>query len=725
MAERQKGKGSSTGEPASEASVGGRVVLTERWRLVLPGRISSVSLAWFSSDTVLAENRGRVTCADGLGVHRWEFDAGADHPQVAITADGRRTAVLARGNLWWLDGEGRVLWQKQSLGGALGLAVEPLGRRIICASDSGRAFVFAPSGRPVGELRVLFPGRFVAVASVTGQCVVASEFGDLAAFDLSALESPERTWFDVAKPLRDWLGWEPGEEAGEAAPGGPRLDSLWRRRLAMPVAGLAVSQSGGPVLLASPQDRVYAFSSAGESLGTYAVGKQPSAVACNWTGSVLFFANGERQLLMMDREGGLRFLQHTEEPLVALAADALANRLLAVGRSGEVVLFEVTRPAAHRTAFLEWGDEALRTTPSARVRESWQRDLFSPSDPLPFGRVVVSGRGEAVVFVGANQSLTLFDRGGTQLLRLRLPGAFLEPCRATSADVFLAYTGERALLLRPGGSASFGRSLDLERQWLDVGQEAVAEATLSEDGSLALVAGEAAAGPLRGHGAPAKQAATVSLASEGVVLWRRSLGGRPVALAVGRRQGVAVALSGEGELVAWKLSGDEVFRQPVGAEDVIGLLLLGEMVILVCRTGAAAGLGLDGERRWRKTLASQCVEAYPVGGCIAVREATGALLVVTPEGEVVSRRRGEAEGALLVEGEGGSFLLLDVVDGEVRCLREPTDVVWTYTPSDYVRYLSASTDGRTVAVVAGRTLALVEPWKGPRVGSDWVRYLEL
>jgi len=708
MAQRQPSKGALTKEPAGESSAGGRVVLTERWRMVLPARISSAALAWFSADAVLAESRGRVICVDALGVRRWEFDAagpGARQPdagaQVAVTADGRRVAVLAGGTLWWLDGEGRVLWRKQYLGGALALAVEPLGRRIICAAESGRGLAFAPSGREVGQLQVLFSARFAGVASVTGQCVLVSEFGDLAVFDLSALESPERSWLDVAKPLRDWLGRDAAEETGEAESGGLLLGSLWRQQLAMSVSAVAVSQAGGLILLASPQDRVYAFSGAGENLGAYAVGKRPSAVACDWTGSVLFFANGERQLLMMDREGGLRFLDHTEEPVVALATDALARRLLRVGRSGEVVLCEVARPSAHRSAFLEWGEEALRAAPSARVEESWRRDLFAPSDPLPFGRVLVSGRGEAVAFVGARQSLTLFDRGGTQLLRLRLAGTFLEPRRAASADVFLAYTDQRAVLLRPEGP---------ERQWLDVGSGAVAEATLSEDGSLALVGGEDG---------------TVSLASEGAVLWRRSLGGRPVALAVGRSQGLAAALSGEGELVAWGLGGDELWAQSVGAEDVIALFFLGETVVLVRRSGAAAAVGLTGERQWRKRLASECVEAYAVGGCAALREAGGVLVVVTPEGEVVSRRRAEAEGALLVQGEGGNFLLIDVVDGEVRCLREPNEVVWTYTPADYVRYLSASQDGRTVAVVAGRMLALLEPGKGKRVGGDWLRYLEL
>jgi hypothetical protein len=243
-----------------------------------------------------------------------------------------------------------------------------------------------------------------------------------------------------------------------------------------------------------------------------------------------------------------------------------------------------------------------------------------------------------------------------------------------------------------------------------VGEEAAAEATLSDDGSLALVGGEGGA---------------VSLANEGVVLWRRSLPGRPVALAVGRSQKLAVAANDKGELVAWNLGGDEAWRQPVGAEDVIALFFLGETIILVLRTGSAAGLGPAGERRWRKRLASECVAAYPVGGCAVLRELAGVFVVVTADGEAVSRRRAEAEGALLLAGEGGSFLLIDVVDGEVCCLREPNDVVWTYTPSDYVRYLSASRDGRTVAVVAGRTLALLERGKGTRVGGDWLRYLEL
>ena len=102
------------------------------------------------------------------------------------------------------------------------------------------------------------------------------------------------------------------------------------------------------------------------------------------------------------------------------------------------------------------------------------------------------------------------------------------------------------------------------------------------------------------------------------------------------------------------------------------------------------------------------------------------MLVALAGGGVVVVRRGvAARDALLVEGEGGEVCLLDVVDEQVRSLNQAGEVLWKYDPPDHVSYLSASASGDVVAVVSGRTLALVEPGRRRWARGDWTEYLEL
>ncbi len=696
------GYGAAEPEQLSPAA-SGRVVLNELWREVTSGRVSSVALAASACDVVLGESGGRVSCYDILGVLRWTFDCGRANPYVATTAEGKRTAVLAEGTLWWLDDQGQVLWQKPSLTGLVVVDVDRWGRRIVAAGEWQRSLVLAPSGRELGELDLLLVARFIVLSSLSGRCVLASEFGDVAAFDLAALELTGEGWLEGAATLRRLVDVATGAGGREGRARGAAQGRLWQRRLAMPVSDLAVSESGELILLASPQERVHAFNGEGERLGTYAVGARPSAVACDWAGSVLFFANGERQLLMMGRHGGLRFLQHTREPVVWLATDAGGRRLLAVDGSGEAVLYEVARAEGHRSAFLEFDHEVpRRTAPSVTVSETWQREVFPLTEYLKFGRLLVSGAGEVVAFIDAHQRLMVFDRSGTQLINLRLRGAFPDLRRAGAAEVLLAYTDRWLVLVRAGVP---------EPTTMDHGPTAVTEARVSEDGSLVLAASEFG---------------EMTLFAGGSVLWRRELGCLPAALAVARAEGLAVALGDDGRLVAWDLSGEEVWRQSTGVEDVLEALLMGETLIVVRRSGGVAAVGRWGEVRWRRRLASECLQAYAVGDYVVLGESGGVLVVVTVEGEVVERHRAESEDAVVVRDKKGRLLVVDVVEGQVCCVGpEGGGPVWKYAPPDHVSYLSASADGGVVAVVVARALALVEPMRRPRSRTEWAGYLEL
>jgi outer membrane protein assembly factor BamB len=231
----------------------------------------------------------------------------------------------------------------------------------------------------------------------------------------------------------------------------------------------------------------------------------------------------------------------------------------------------------------------------------------------------------------------------------------------------------------------------------------------------------------------------MTLFAGGSVLWRRELGCLPVALAVDRGEGLAAALGDDGRLMAWNLSGEEVWHRDTGVDDVLDVFWLGSVLVVVRRSGDVAGVGRGGEVRWRKGvgrggevrwrkgLASECLHAYPVGEYLVLAEPGGVLVVVTAEGEVVERYLARSEDALVASADRrtGRLLLVDVVDGQVSWAGTDGEPLWKYGPPDHVSYLSASADGMVVAAVVARTLVLVEPGKGPRGRTDWAGYLEL
>jgi len=643
----------------------GRVVLNTLWREVVPGRVSSVALAASSGDVVIAERRGRVTAYDILGVRRWEFDCRGAQPRVAATADGLRAAVLADGTLWWINESGEVVWRKTDLTGLTTVAVDPWARRIVCAGQWKRSCILSAAGREVGRLDALLVVSFMELASLSDMCICASDFGDLCAFDAAG-------------------------------------NCLWQHRLSMPVADLAVSQSGELILLASPQHRVFAYDGEGRRLGTYAVGEGPQAVACTWSGSSLFFANAERQLLMMRRQGGLRFLQNTSEPLVALASDMDGRRLLTLGRSGEVSLVSVNQADAHRTSFLEVHEVPRgESTTSATVSARWRREIYPLTEYLAFGRLAVSAGGRLVGFVDARQRLVVFDRSGTQLTKVRLRGAFPDLRRAAKVDALLVYTDRSLLVVRQG---------EAEPVVLTTPRTGVAEARIAEDASLVLSADEFGEVSLYGV--------------EDAVYWRARLDARPDALAISRRDNWAVAAGDGGQFVAWGLDGSQLWRRTADIGDILDLHVLGDVLVIVCRGGVVAAVSRRGEVVWRRASEGRLLRTYCVDDRVVLEESDGVLVLLSREGEEIDRRQASARDALLVRGERGGLLLLDVLDEQVRCLTRTKELLWKYDSPDHVKYLSANADGTVVAVVSGRTLELLQPGGGEGKGSDLADFLE-
>lgn len=264
----------------------------------------------------LSRERGTVLAWDARdGLHLWDragrLQAHRSLPApltaVACSDDGERLAAVGTGGqVWLLNPDLTVRWERAVRQTAAALALDPFGEHTAVADGGGTLHLFHADGKTLWQTPTPRPLHHLAFVSEKAVVVGSADYGLVACFD----------------------------DAGRC---------VWRDGLVAHVGSLSVSGDGSAIVLAC-------FT---EGLCSYAVDRpQPqrlpqaapcSLVAVSYAGDTLLTAGPENPVCLRQRDGTVCGSHTPEGPVAALALGALAELVVLGLAEGKVVALRPAR----------------------------------------------------------------------------------------------------------------------------------------------------------------------------------------------------------------------------------------------------------------------------------------------------------------------------------------------------------------------------------------------
>jgi hypothetical protein len=264
----------------------------------------------------LARERGWVLAWDAQdGLHVWDragrLQAHRTTPApltaAACSDDGERLAAVgARGQVWLLNPDLTVRWERGVRQTAAAVALDPFGEHLAVADGGGKVQLFDATGRKLWQATAARPLRYLSFVPEKAVVVGSADYGLVTCFD----------------------------EGGHC---------LWRDGPVAHVGSLAVSGDGSTIALAC-------FT---EGLCFYAVDRPqpqrlPQAAPCSlaalsYAGDTLLTAGPENEVALRQRDGSLCGSFTAEGAVVALGLGALAEWGVLALAEGKVLGLQPTQ----------------------------------------------------------------------------------------------------------------------------------------------------------------------------------------------------------------------------------------------------------------------------------------------------------------------------------------------------------------------------------------------
>ena len=271
------------------------------WSYRSPAPVRGIRLARESQTLLLWDANQVLTrlSPDGAVQARWQA------PSSVAAADGADdgsavVAVGATGEVWFLDGEFKQLWQRTIAGRVLAVAVTPFAEALAVADGAGTVQLLDRTGRDLAAATNPRPFHHLLFIAERPLLIGSADFGSVAAFNLKG----ERRWQDT-----------PVAHCGS----------------------LTATGNGSLIGLASFSDGLSLY----DLRGTRRTGgPRPGAcrlAALSYDGTALLTAGLDGRVRLHDRNGKAETEFHPEAAVASLALDALGHTAF-VGQADGAVL---------------------------------------------------------------------------------------------------------------------------------------------------------------------------------------------------------------------------------------------------------------------------------------------------------------------------------------------------------------------------------------------------
>lgn len=261
----------------------------------------------------------------------WEFGSTSRVQAVAITEDGRVTAVGSRDNtLRVFDAAGELMWQFEAENSILGVDISPDGQWVAVASEDRFVYLLDGEGKVLWQFKAARPMNNAAVAS--DGSLVAATSNDLSVYALD--QAGNLLWQEelgIGVQAVDIYG--SGEKARVVLGSDDGLVTIYSREgrqllqagLDYNVRSVSVSRNGARILAGSIDGSAILLNGAnGNELWRFEAEDTINSVALAGDGSSALVGSKDGSAYLLGADGALRhqFRQDSEVLSVALAGDA-------------------------------------------------------------------------------------------------------------------------------------------------------------------------------------------------------------------------------------------------------------------------------------------------------------------------------------------------------------------------------------------------------------------
>ena len=282
-----------------------------RWRRTIDHPPHKSVMLPESGHVVTLNHDGLLYRTSSAGEHLWQRRLGSPASTFAASHDGSTFIVFqSPDRVLVLDGRGEPLRQVRvsevpdGPDPVTALAADLVGQRLAVCMRDGRVTIMDERGRVLATVENEFPLAMLSFVAGAPLVVGAASFGQLVVLDY----------------------------AGRVH---------WSDRLKMSVGSVATSGEATVVLVAGFATGVHRYSSVGEHEGAYLVSGSTHRVAVRWDGEQFVVGTGNRQMVLLSRQGHVLWTLQADREIVDVGIDALGRRAFYSTTDGELVYVDL------------------------------------------------------------------------------------------------------------------------------------------------------------------------------------------------------------------------------------------------------------------------------------------------------------------------------------------------------------------------------------------------
>jgi hypothetical protein len=274
---------------------------SQRWGFTTDARLTDLRLARESGDVVAADESGGLYRLDRRGkvtavtrtAHQIRLATVADTGSAGAAAINDQTVV-------WFDHHLQFIWTREVSDEVVGLAMTPHGTHLLVSLASGWNVVYDADKRKVASFESMRPLRFVRWLTNQPAFVAAADYGFFAKYS--------------------WQG-EPD----------------WNERLYSTVSDLAATGDGQSIVLAGLAHGIQVYGAEGNSRGTFVLDGTAHLVSTSHHRKRIAAATLERNLLLLDADGDVKWLLQAPDDITRLHTSPLGDWVVVGFAGGRIV----------------------------------------------------------------------------------------------------------------------------------------------------------------------------------------------------------------------------------------------------------------------------------------------------------------------------------------------------------------------------------------------------
>lgn len=669
----------------------GKLHPTEAWSFCPDGSPGLLAVSDKTGHALIADSEQKVYLLDGAGALRATLDLEAPVVGVCQARDGSAfAAMLGDGSIVGIGPDGLKLWTVELAEGLTCFDMTGAHGYLAAAGGDPSFYGYHIAERAKEEFVVAHQVCSIALVRGDGSSVlVAGQAGDVS--------------------LLDGTG-----------------KVIWHHDVHHRCGPVRVSANGEFVVLPVYEEGVHAFLINGEGAGAYGPGEEVVEAKVDSTGSFVAMKTSEQSVILMDREGIVWWKRAFEQPVAAFDVNADASKLMVALQGGEVICIELaleTEEAAEDIfefvdgvgAPLEEETERAvaavggRGTPKLELKEEseagkgrssesqadlrtptvlWEKDLregVRPGDPSHF---FLTHHGRFVVTIFPAGKVVVFDRKGRTVLTTQIDvPAWMK--RKRSEQHVCVWNPHSVIIL----ALEEGRS-----QSYDIGTASTEHLDCSEDSDLICTIDES--GRLSGIG------------PGGEHRWQRAVRPPPQRLLVSPNGQLVVTEDGEGRYRYYDGDGKLIHKHRFSPFGVFPHAVLEDTFSAVGgRDGRLVIVDRRGRKLWAGSVGAGICRLESLLDALGVYEEGGRCSLVDPYGHVLWGF-GPPPGRCLLRHPADRDPVLLHVSGKVLTVfggyHRKIQPLKRFTCGEAISLFEADCEGRTVALVAGRKVCLLD-----------------